>query len=266
MTLAQTTEYQISAIMPALNEESCLDASIANVLDGFRRHGIRGELLIVNDGSSDRTGSVAEKWASRHDCIRVIHHDRPFGIGGSFWDGVHHARGEIVAMIPGDGENDAGEILRYLPLLEHVDIVVPFVFNPGVRPWRRRLLSFAYHQIIYVTTAYSLNYLNGTVMYRKAIFEGITLKSRGFFYQTELLIKTIGRHYLYAEVPYALKKRHGGRSKATTVRSLLSVISGYLGTLRDVYALRTRPAPIASNTVTARRLRDLAESQGGSQP
>ena len=252
-------DYKISVIMPALNEESCLAGSITNVLDGFSRHGIHGELLVINDGSSDGTGALAEKWAADNDCIRVIHHDKPHGIGGSFWDGVQQARGEIVTMIPGDGENDAAEILRYLPLLSDVDIVVPFVYNPGVRPWRRRLLSFVYHQIIYLTTAYSLNYLNGTVMYRKSIFKGISLKSTGFFYQTELLIKTIGRHYLYAEVPYALKQRHAGRSKATTLRSLFKVISGYLNTLQDVYALRRRSAPISNDSVTFLRRRELAD-------
>lgn len=255
--------YQITVIMPALNEEACLAGSIANVVAGFERYSVKGELLIVDDGSSDKTGALAEEAAADNDFVRVIHHDRPCGIGASFWDGVHHARGEIVTMIPGDGENDAAEIFRYLPLLEEVDIVVPFVYNPGVRPWRRRLLSFIYHQIIYVTTAYSLNYLNGTVMYRKAIFEEITLKSKGFFYQTELLIKTIGRHYLYAEVPYALKKRHNGRSKALTLKSLISVMSGYLTTLGDVYALRRRPAPIAPETVTARRHRELVEAVKG---
>lgn len=257
------SEYRISVIMPALNEEKCLAGSIANVLEGLSRHGIQGELLVINDGSSDRTGAIADEWAERHTFIRVIHHDKPHGIGGSFWDGVQQARGEVVTMIPGDGENDAAEIFRYLPLMTEVDIVVPFVYNPGVRPWRRRLLSFAYHQIIYLTTAYSLNYLNGTVMYRKAIFAGVTLNSSGFFYQTELLIKTIGRHYLYAEVPYALKRRHGGASKATTLKSLLSVIKGYIGTLQDVYALRSRPAAISNDSVTACRRRELTAAEGG---
>jgi glycosyltransferase involved in cell wall biosynthesis len=259
-------DYRISIIMPALNEELALENSIRNVLDSFSRSGINGELVVVNDGSSDSTGSLAEAWASSYDNIKVLHHDRPMGIGASFWDGIHHARGEIVTWLPGDGENDAAEILRYLPLLDQVDIVVPFVYNPGVRPWRRRLLSFAYHQIIYLTTAYSLNYLNGTVMYRRSIFEGITLNSTGFFYQTELLIKTIGRHYLYAEVPYALKKRDGGKSKATTLKSLISVASGYLNTLRDVYALRIRPARISEESVTARRHREQAEAEKGKTP
>ncbi len=251
------SDCKISVIMPALNEESSLAESMANVLESFRRFGVHGELLVINDGSSDRTGCLADEWAANHECIRVIHHDRPYGIGGAFWDGVHHARGEIVTMLPGDGENDAAEILRYLPLMDEVDIIVPFIYNPGVRPWQRRLLSFLYHQIIYVSTAYSFNYLNGTVMYRRCIFDGVTLNSNGFFYQTELLIKTVGRRYLYAEVPCALKKRHGGTSKAVSLRSLASVIRGYLGTLCDVYALRGKPVTQSPYSVTARRHREL---------
>lgn len=255
-------DYPITLVMPALNEELCLERSIGNVLDNFRAFGIRGELVVVDDGSRDRTGPLADRFAAAHDCVRVIHHDLPMGIGVSFWDGVRLARGEVVAMIPGDGENDAAEIFRYLPMLEQVDIVVPFAFNPGVRPWRRRLLSFLYHQVIYVTFALSLNYLNGTVMYRKAVFEGITLKSRGFFYQTELLIKTIGRDYLYAEVPYALRKRHGGRSKAVTLKSLSEVVRAYCSIVVDVYSRRNRSFEgIAPGSATARRLRELASAE-----
>lgn len=256
--------YKISVIMPALNEELGLEASMRNVLESFTRHGVFGELVVVNDGSCDHTGAIAEAWASQHPNIRVLHHMQPQGIGSAFWDGVQHARGEIVTMIPGDGENDAAEIFRYLPLLDQVDIVVPFVYNPQVRPWRRRLLSFLYHEIIYVTFALALNYMNGTVMYRKGILKGITLKSFGFFYQTELLIKTIiGHNYLYAEVPYALQERQGGKSKATTLKSLLRVIIAYFNTVRDVNPLKRSYADAVPESITAQRLKELADTTAG---
>lgn len=59
----------------------------------------------------------------------MVKHDRPLGIGASFWDGVDHANGDIVVMLPGDNENDSREIFRYLELLEQVDIVIPFNFG-----------------------------------------------------------------------------------------------------------------------------------------
>lgn len=251
--------YKVTVVMPALNEAENIAAAARNVIEGFQRFAIPSQLIIVNDGSTDRTGELAEELAGEHAFISVIHHDRPQGIGASFWDGVRKAEGEVVTMLPGDGENDAAEILRYLPLLEQVDIVVPFVYNRGVRSWRRRLLSIIYREIIKASFGLSLNYMNGTVMYRRSVFRGIALRCSGFFYQSELLIKTIRRGYLYAEVPYALRQRGEGDSKATTFRSLVKVARAYLATMGEVY-LGESAGEIAPDSATALR---RAEFSGG---
>lgn len=245
----------VTVVMPALNEEDNLLLAVENVFAGFARFGIAGQLVIVNDGSSDRTGALAEETARQHDGVMVVHHERPQGIGASFWDGVRRAGGDIVVMLPGDGENDAAEILRYLPLLEQVDMVVPYVFNREVRSWRRRLLSIVYREIIKASFGLSLNYMNGTVMYRRCILEGIELRNAGFFYQSELLIRCIRRGYLYAEVPYALRRRVGGDSKATTFGSLKQIARGYLGMLREVLT-SSRETRIAAASATAGRRRE----------
>lgn len=227
--------YQISVIMPSLNEEKNIERAVDNVIQGFKALGVTGEIIIINDGSSDATGRIATELSSAYPFVSVIHHERPQGIGASFWDGVQNAQGDVVTMMPGDGENDASEILRYLPLMAQVDIVVPFIYNRGVRTFRRRLLSILFREIIKMSFGLSLNYMNGTVMYRRAIFSGITLNASGFFYQTELLVKTILAGYLYAEVPCALLQRGSGESKATTLTSLRKVARSYIGLLREVY-------------------------------
>lgn len=251
--------YPVTVVMPALDEAENLAAAVTNVLASFRQLDIHGELIIVNDGSSDLTGEIAEAFATKHADIRVLHHRQPQGIGGSFWHGVREASGESVTMLPGDGENDAAEILRYLPLLQEVDIVVPFIYNREVRSPARRLLSIIYREIIKASFGLSLNYMNGTVMYRRDIFHGIELKNGGFFYQSELLIKTIKRGYLYAEVPCALRMRESGDSRATSWKSLRRVVKGYLLTLRDVHFGSARDGEIAANSATARRVRELAK-------
>lgn len=257
--MSNLIEYKISVIMPALNEEQCLAAGVANVLEGFERYAIKGELLIVNDGSSDRTAQIAEELARLHGCINVLHHQVPQGIGSSFMDGVLCAKGEMVVYVPGDGENDAAEILRYLPLMDHVDIVVPFVINRGVRPWRRRMLSSMFHNIVSLTSSLSLNYMNGNVIYRKAILDGLKLKSCGFFYQAELLLKTIGNGYLYAEVPYIQLRRIGGSSKSTTLSSLFEVARAYCSTMLNIYTSNTQNAKVVSGCVTAQRLKEMSQ-------
>lgn len=253
-------EYKLSVIMPALNEERSIRLSVMNVLDSFQRYLINGELIIVNDGSSDKTAEISEELAFNHHCISVLNHSTPLGVGVSVWDGVQGARGEIVVYLPGDGENDAADIFRYISLLDHVDIVVPFVFNPEVRPWQRRTLSSAYHKIIRATSSLSLRYMNGTIMYRKSILKGIDLKSRGFFFQTELLLKTVCSGYLYAEVPYALKNRHAGKSKSTTLKSLYEVARAYCTTIIALYLSFRCDTPISHDSMTAKRINALVNN------
>jgi len=251
------SKYAITAVMPSLNEEKNLVTAVENVLESYARMGINGEVLIVNDGSTDSTGTIAEGLKAKHAMVQVIHHATPQGIGGSFWDGVQAAQGDVVVMIPGDGENDAAEILLYLPLMDQVDMVIPYVFNKQVRSWARRKISNLYRGIINITFGMTLNYMNGTVMYRKCILDDITLKGRGFFYQTELLIKCIGRGYLYAEVPYSLSFRAGGRSKATSFKSLKNVMMAYLGLFSDVYISGKKKLVPAPESITAKRWKDV---------
>lgn len=245
--------------MPALNEEQNISKAVENVMQAFNCLGVHGEIVVINDGSTDQTKKIVEELMGNYPCIQLICHDKPKGIGASYWEGIGKSRGEIVTMLPGDAENDAYEILRYLPLMEHVDMVIPFIYNQNVRSWKRRMISKFYKGIINLSFGMLLNYMNGSVMYRKCVLQDITLKSSGFFYQTELLIKSIKSGYLYAEVPCALQQRVSGESKALTFKSLQKVIRGYLSTMASVYALDRKEKPIMSDSVTALRHRQLSD-------
>jgi glycosyltransferase involved in cell wall biosynthesis len=253
-------KYKVSVIMPSLNEQDNLPLAVKNVTDCFNSLNISGQIIVVNDGSSDRTGEIAVSLSGKYPFLKVIHHASPQGMGGSFWDGVKEAGGEVVVMLPGDGENDAYEILRYLPLMEYVDIVVPFIYNKNVRPLSRRILSSLYTGIINLSFGMSLNYMNGTVMYRRCVFDNIRLRCKGFFYQTELLIKCLRNGYLYAEVPCALRQRGEGFSKATTFKSIRKVAQDYIATLIDVYITDRERKSLSPDSVTALSWRRIKES------
>jgi hypothetical protein len=94
--------------------------------------------------------------------------------------------------------------------------------------------------------------MNGTVMYRREVLQSLSLDSAGFFYQTELLIKAIRMGYLYAEVPYGLKKRIGGRSKAVSLKSLLKLTKDYLSIVYWVF-MEARDVEPIKNSATAKR-------------
>lgn len=225
----------LTVVMPALNEEKNIATAINNTLNAFKYFNISGEIIVVNDGSKDDTENIVNNIMQKETPVRLLKHETSKGIGASFWDGVDNARGDIIVMLPGDNENDPWEIFRYYKMLEHVDIVIPFVYNKRVRSFFRNILSYLYRFIINTTFLVNFNYTNGTILYRKSMLKDLDYRSNSFFFQTDILIRTIKKGYLFAEVPYRIDLRKEGISKAVTFPSLLKVMKGYLRLVRDQY-------------------------------
>lgn len=225
----------ITVVMPALNEARNIKAAVTNTLKSFDDYSISGEIIVINDGSTDSTEELVRKMIKSDNRVMLIAHGSPMGIGASYWDGVDNARGKVVTWLPGDNENDPWEIFQYYHLLDHVDIVIPFVFNREVRSLFRNVLSFVYRFIINTTFRVNFNYTNGTILFRKSILEEVDKRSYGFFFQTDILIRTVKKGYLFAEVPYKLGMRSDGVSKAVSFPSFMKVVRGYLRLLKDIY-------------------------------
>ena len=222
--------------MPALNEEENIQAAIESTFKAFERRGLDGEIIAVNDGSVDQTGKIIEDLMKIYpNKLKVVRHESAMGIGRSFFDGVKVATKDVVVMFPGDNENNPDDALNFISIMSEVDIIVPFIQNIEVRNKSRRLLSSTYRFIINMSFGINLNYTNGTVFYRRAILSEVELISSGFFYQAELLIKLIRNGYLFAEVPNFLFTRGSGKSKATTLKSLIRVMKSYLKLFYNVH-------------------------------
>jgi len=234
----EENKLDITAVMPALNEEKNIFLSLKNVLSAFDESGISGEAIVINDGSKDRTEEVVKSFMQFDKRVKLVNHDNSEGMGACFWDGVDNARGGAIVLLPGDNEIDPWEILRYFKLLEHVDIVIPFVFNKEVRSAFRNILSTVYRIIINNTFLVNFNYTNGAVLYRRSLLKELDFRSTGFFYQTDILVRTVKKGYLFAEVPYRLGIRKEGISKAVSFPSLMKVIRGYLRLVKDFYFAR----------------------------
>ena len=228
----------LSIVMPSLNEENNLAAAADTALVALDRYGIDGELIIINDGSTDKTQEVAKRLREHDKRIRIINHTKPQGIGASFWHGVQEARNDFVTMFPGDNENDPDDALTYFYMANDVDIIVPFIHNVEIRSYSRRLISSLYRLIINISFGTNLNYTNGTVIYNTAVLREMKLKSTGFFYQAEILIRLIRAGYLYAETPHFLSRRNSGITKALSFKSLWQVMKGYLRLIWDIHIAR----------------------------
>ncbi len=246
----------LTVIMPALNEEESISRVLDDTIAAFKSYDIDGEIIVVNDGSQDKTFEMAENHVMRYpDKISIISHDVPKGIGASFWDGVGRAKGSVVCIIPADNEISPGEIFRYYSLIEHVDMVIPFVFNREVRSPCRNIFSSVYHFMINLVFAVNVHYVNGAVLYRKTGLEELEHRSKGFFFQADILIRLIKRGYLFAEVPYRLGKRECGVSKSISFCTLMQVLRDYARLTADIYFKKGKgsPAHFPRDSATAAR-------------
>lgn len=214
----------LSVIIPALNEEGNLAAAVATVLEAIGDRFADYELLIFDDGSTDRTGAVADGLAAGNPHIRVIHNERNRGFGYNYTKGVELARMEYVTMFPGDNEIPAEAIRTILDAVGTADIVVPYISTPAVRSRSRQVISAAFVGLVNLLFGLTLRYYNGPCVHRRSLLKAVPMRTHGFAYMAAILVRLIRSGRSYIEVPMPLQARQHGRSKAFKPKNILSVL------------------------------------------
>ncbi len=110
----------ISIIIPAYNEEEAIAADIDAVYEAMNASDYEWELIVVNDGSTDRTQEIVEGYPD----VRLIRHPYSLGGGAARTTGIHHSNGDIVVVIDGDGTYPIADTPRLLDAMEGYDMVV----------------------------------------------------------------------------------------------------------------------------------------------
>lgn len=215
----------LSIIVPALNEEKNLSAAVSGAISIAQDFSPTWEIIIINDGSSDATGKIADKLAESDPRIRVIHHAKPKNLGGAYRAGVAAAKFEFVIMVPGDNENCPEGVRRVLALAGTADMIIPWPENSFVRPWQRRLLSSLFALLVRFLSGVSVRYFNGTVLHRTALVRDCSMKSSSFSYQAELILELLSRGCSYREVPITLSAKLEPASSALRWRNIRKVLS-----------------------------------------
>jgi len=229
----------ISVIMPALNEERNLAGSVAAVREAFEGF-CDYEIIIFDDGSTDRTGQIADALAARDSRVRVVHHATSCGIGHCYRQGAELARHEYYLMVPGDDETPASTIRVIGEHAGRADIVVTHTVNRHVRPLHRRIVSRLFTVAMNTVFGLRLRYYNGNCLIRANLLRMLPMDTSGFAYMAMTLIRLLKQGHSYVETGIVLQRRGSGRSKCLQPRSVINV-------LQSVFALawetRVRQSP-----------------------
>jgi dolichol-phosphate mannosyltransferase len=206
-------KIDLSVVVAAYNEGGIISKSLQCITDELDLHGeISWELICVNDGSTDDTGAIMDKFAENHSAIRIYHHRRNRGQGRALQTGFIHCNGQIIVTLDADLSYGAEYIfkLRDALLKENVEVVLasPYAEGGMVKnvPFYRHLLSRMGNFYLARMSQYPISTSTCVVRaYRREVIDSLLLTSDGMELQLEILMKAAVMGYRVCEVPAKLE-------------------------------------------------------------
>jgi dolichol-phosphate mannosyltransferase len=213
-------------ILPTYNEAENVEAIVTaagEVLASAAPEGFR--VLVVDDGSPDGTGELADSMAARHDWVEVLHRTEKNGIGPAYLAGFRHAldhQAGYVMEMDSDFSHDPKDLARLLQAVrEGADLALGsrYVSGGGVEEWGllRRIISeggSTYARLVLGLKVRDLT--GGFKCFRREVLEAIHfdgVRSQGYAFQVELTYRAVQAGFRVVEVPITFRDRERGTSK-----------------------------------------------------
>lgn len=207
-------EKFVSVVMPAYNEEKNIADAVKDVRDALNKSGWKHEIIVVDDGSRDRTAEVASKLG-----VKLLNNEVNMGKGAATRKGIRAARGDYIAIQDSDLTISADTIPVLLEKLEREgwDAVyasrLSGTSEKGAMPYYRVFGNRVFVAILNLVTGQRLSdTLSGQKAFRKEVFSRMKLEENSWP-DFEILIKSAKMGFRTGEVPVSYFKRREGRSK-----------------------------------------------------
>lgn len=224
----------LTVFLPAYNEEESIERAVAEAVGSLPRFADAFEVVIVDDGSRDRTGEIAERLAAADHRVRAIHHRPNRGYGGAVRSGLESARYPYVFFTDSDHQFRVADLGLLVHELQGADAVIGYRAK-RMDPRRRLVIAWVYKQVIGVLFGYGFRDVDCAYkLFRTAVFERVPLRdirSDGAFFSAELLLRLRAAGARIRQVPVPHHPRVAGRAAGAAPKVVLR-------TLRDLARLR----------------------------
>lgn len=215
----------VSFIILALNEEYYIKNTIKTVLTAVESSSLSSfEIVMVDDGSTDRTGELMDEIAANLQNAKVIHHSTNRGLGSAYMSGIKVSTQEYIMIIAGDNIMPAKSITAIVDSVGKTDMVLPFMSDEKFRAPLRRYGSSGFTWVVNMMSGNRIKYYNGMVV-RRSLFEGEVIESTGYSLMAECVLKFLNKSASYIEigVPHGYPIADKPNSKALRLRNLCNV-------------------------------------------
>ncbi|MGH9318936.1 MAG: glycosyltransferase family 2 protein [Vicinamibacteria bacterium] len=234
----------VSLLVPAYNESALIEKNLAVLCDYLKsiESEYRWELVVVNDGSTDRTGELADAFAESHENVRVLHHPSNFGLGQALRFGFRNCRGDYIVTLDLDLSYAPEHIAELLGVMRRTGakVVAASPYMEGGRitnvPWLRRVMSVWANRFLSFAAKGSLSTLTGMVRaYDGRFLRSLSLRSMGHEINPEIVHKAtllrgkIEEHPAHLDWSLQRAPETSRRSSVKIVAQTASVLlSGFL--------------------------------------
>jgi glycosyltransferase involved in cell wall biosynthesis len=224
---------QLSIIVPAYNEEARLEHTVSDIVAEAVRELTDFEVLIINDGSTDNTGAVADRLARAHPCVTVISQPRNRGVGAAYYAGLSRCRYPHLTLIPGDHAFHRDGVRAVFAVVGSAELVVSYRANMRARPFLRRMLSVCCTSAMRLLTGCPIHDAHSMYVFPTEKARRI-LVNPGYGYHIEALSTLLQTCGSYVEVPVRLNPKTDASSGVMKPR----VIAGLIATMARMYMRR----------------------------
>ncbi len=224
----------VSFITLALNEENYIESTVNEIITAVKSSNLRDyQIVLVDDGSVDKTPSIMDKMASENSKITVVHNKTNLGPGGAFRVGARVATGDYIMTIAGDDSMPACDVLTIINCVGKADIVLPYLTNYKLRPLGRRIGSKGFTILINLLFGLNIRYYQGQLP-RRALFEKIELKDESYAFAAEVVVKLIRMGATYVEVPVGNTPSKQENSRALQPQRIVKVLKAIFGLIKEI--------------------------------
>ena len=243
----------ISIVFPAFNEEQNLEGVVTSALKILPHMTNSFEIIIVNDGSRDQTGAVAERLTTLSDAVRVIHHPQNRGYGAALKSGIEQAKKDLIFFCDSDGQFTLEDLHRLLAWIDRYDMVIGYR-EKRQDPFHRRMNAKGWNLLVRALFGLKVRDIDCAFkVFRRQIFDRIGIDTVGAMVNTEILSRSLRSGFTMKEVPVRHFPRQFGEQTGAKPRVILKAFAELAKMYVKIYLT---PEPAAVTLRSAVKIRE----------
>ncbi len=219
-------KYDISLVIPAYNEEESISRAIDTADQYLKTVAREYEIIIVNDGSTDRTAIIIDYYASLNSRVIALHNSKNEGSGRSLYIGFKKAKFEYVvsnfADLPFNFDDLNSVMLLFID--SAVDFIIVVRRNRRANSFFRKVTSIVNYWFIRIIFNISVSDFQFIQVYRKYVLDAVRANSRGTFVPAEIIISAVHKGYRFREYVTDFHPRFAGEAKCGRLRIVMQSI------------------------------------------